>query len=184
MALLAPCVTARSLLSTTLLARVPTLKAALDSMRANIFVADLDLKLVYGNRMAMVTSRISSRSSSRSRRLDERRHERLDPPVPQGSAASSACWRPHKLPPRRRFVFGGVRLNTTSTRSPATTAQVVAMSSCGRTRRQTSQCVRCPRRRPALAFVGESLEKLTTQLTMQASDTSEGAQTAAAAVER
>jgi uncharacterized protein YoxC len=186
MALLATLRRSERSVQTSLLTRTSGLRATLDAMQANVFLADLDLKLVYGNRMAMATMA----------RIEPHLTEQFG--VTMDDILGGSIHRFHKDPTRiermlsdpsnfprdARFVFGGVRLNThinvVTDDGGSIVGYVVVWEDT--TNDESVRKVSADTSARLLAL-SNSLESLTTQLTMQASDTSEGAQTAAAAVE-
>lgn len=169
-----------------LLSRQVTLKAVLDSLQANVFVADLDLKLVYANRMAQATMRTIEPSIKEAFgiTLDEMMGGSIHRFHRDPARVETMLSNPANFPHDATFRFGAVqlttRINAIMDEDGKIHGFVVVWDD---TTQDESVRVVATETATRLLELGDNLENLTTQLTLQASNTSEGAQTAAAAVE-
>ncbi|HEY0187633.1 MAG TPA: methyl-accepting chemotaxis protein [Cellulomonas sp.] len=170
-----------------LLGSVETLRAVLDSVEANVFVADLDLVLVYANRRAMATAATiepALRESFGTGVADllfgsiHRFHR--DP-----ARVERILRDPRSFPHRATFAFGPVSLATNI--AAVTGADGVIVGYCvawddisdRRVLRETTQRVA-----DELGEASAGLSAVTTALGEQARSTALQAQTAAAATEQ
>jgi len=165
-----------------LLSRAGSVKAILDSAPTCVFVTDADGKIVYANRLATATIREISAQTRAAFGVDS--DNLVGSPVSAFHQPDSFTSDPTKFPRTSVLTFDGVTLTTVSDAIVDDNGTQLGMcitwnneSSAAQMRDTTSATS------ARLLSLGESLEALTTQLTLQASDTSEGAQTAAAAVE-
>jgi methyl-accepting chemotaxis protein len=186
MALLAPLRRRPTSTQSSLISRTNDLKAVLDSLRANVFIADLDLKLIYGNRMALATMEHIEPHLKKQfgASLDDMMGASIHRFHKDPRRIDALLANPANMPHEATFSFGEVQLttkiNTITDDDGAVLGYVVVWDDTS-----SDESVRTVSEQTSarLLSLGESLETLTTQLTLQASDTSEGAQTAAAAVE-
>jgi len=187
MALLAPLRRHTGTSEQELLSRAPALRAIVDSMRANVFIADLDLRLIYANRMALATMayREEELKSQFGVTMDDLLGSSIHRFHKDPSRIETMLRNPANFPHEATFGFGTIQLTThintiTDSDGGAVLGYVVVWED---TTNDASVRKVSTETAARLLELGEVLERLTTQLTMQASDTSEGAQTAAAAVE-
>lgn len=180
MALLAPLRRGKESTKQSLLTRAPALKATVDSLRANVFIADLDLRLIYGNRMALETmAHIEPHLKeqfgvSLADIMDGSIHRfHKDPRRIEALLANPATF-PHQA----TFTFGAVQLTTHINSITADDATVLGyvVVWADTTSDESVRAVTADTSATLLSL-GDTLETLTTQLTLQASDTAEGAQT-------
>jgi methyl-accepting chemotaxis protein len=182
MALLAPLRRRSESSQHTLLSHVSSMSAILESLPTCVYVTDAGGTIVYANRLAVAKMLEIEDSTRTAFGVDSA--NLIGSPLaafrdPNAFATESAAY------PRKGTVrFGGVTLNSVADTFEDEHGNVLGLcvtwdnDSSAATMRETTSATSS-----RLLALGDSLETLTTQLTMQASDTSEGAQTAAAAVE-
>jgi uncharacterized protein YoxC len=182
-----PLVTPRRRAGTPLLASVESLRAILDSVEANVFVADLDLQLVYANRRALATAATiepALRESFGTGVADllfgsiHRFHK--DP-----ARVERILRDPRSFPHRATFAFGPVSLATNI--NAVTGAGGVILGYCVAWEDiSAQQQIEITARRVAdeLGDASGRLSEVTTDLGDQARSTATQAQTAAAATEQ
>jgi uncharacterized protein YoxC len=158
----------------------------IDALRANVFVADLDLRLVYGNKMAMET--MKSIEPALKEQFGVSIADLMNGSIHRFHKDPSHIERmlanPANFPHEATFTFGTIQLTTHINVITGDDGEVLGYVVAWQDT-TLDESVRAVSEQTSarLLSLGDSLETLTTQLTMQASDTSEGAQTAAAAVE-
>ncbi len=169
-----------------LLAASVSSRAMLDAMDANVFLADLDLKLVYANtaarrQMERIAGAVHAQFGVT---MDDMMGGSIHRFHRDPSRIEKILADPANFPHRASFTFGDVRLTTNINAVKDDDGQVQGYcvvwvdSSMDETIRAVSTHTA-----GRLLDLGDNLENLTTALTAQASTTAEGAQTAAAAIE-
>lgn len=187
MALLAPSRRGSDTTQHPLLSRPLTLKAILDSVQSNIFVADADLRLIYANRMAHQTmgSIAASVKDAFGVSMDDMMGGSIHRFHRDPARIEKLLSNPGNFPHQATFSFGEVQLTTHINAITDDAGQihgyVVAWDDSTQDESVRTVAAETATR---LLELGDNLENLTTQLTLQASNTAEGAQTAAAAVEQ
>lgn len=187
MALLAPLRRSSENSRGSVLSRVPALKATLDSLQANVFVADLDLVLIYANRKALETmAHIAPAVKERfGVTIDDMMGGSIHRFHKDPNRIEAMLRNPSNFPHDATFSFGDVQLTTRINCITDDAGEVLGYvvvwddTSSDESVRKVSGDTAA-----RLLELGDNLENLTTQLTLQASNTAEGAQTAAAAVEQ
>lgn len=182
MALLAPLRRSNENSRGSVQSRGPALKAALDSLPSCVFVADAHGTIVYANRLAMATLREIGGQSRAEFGIDADNviGSALSKFHQAGAFTSSASTYPRTSVLR----FAGITLTTVADTivdddgNPAGLCVSWTNDSSAADMREVTNATSA-----RLLELGDNLENLTTQLTLQASNTAEGAQTAAAAVE-
>lgn len=182
MALLAPMRRRSEPSQHSLLSHAGSTTAILESLPTCVFVTDAAGIIVFANRLALSTIREIEDATRTAFGVDA--DNLIGSPLSAfhqpGAFATEATGYPRKSTLR----FNNVTLNSVADTFTDERGNVLGVcvtwdnDSSAATIRETSSATSA-----RLLELGESLETLTTQLTLQASDTSEGAQTAAAAVE-
>ncbi len=182
MALLAPLRRRTDSSQHSLLSHASSTTAILESLPTCVFVTDAAGTIVFANKLAF----------AKMREIEE--HTRVAFGVDAANLIGSPLTAFHQpgafasettgYPRTSTLKFGGVTLNSVADAFADERGNVLGVcvtwdnDSSAAAMRETSSATST-----RLLALGDSLETLTTQLTLQASDTSEGAQTAAAAVE-
>lgn len=183
MALLAPLRRRTAPSHRSLLAHAASSTAILESLPTSVFVTDAGGTIVFANKLAIAKMREIEQQTRAAFGVDS--GNLIGSPLSafqQPGASSSATF---SYPRSSTLTFDGVTLNSVADTFVDERGNVLGVcvtwdnDSSAAAIRETSAATST-----RLLELGESLETLTTQLTLQASDTSEGAQTAAAAVEQ
>ena len=183
MALLAPLRRRTEPTKNSLLSQVGSMAAILESLPTCVFVTDAKGTIVYANRLAMATIKEIEGATRTAFGVDA--SNLIGSPLSAFREPGAFATESSTYPRKGTVRFGGVMLNTVADTFTDENGTVRGLcvswdnDSSAEAIRETSSATSA-----RLLELGESLETLTTQLTLQASDTSEGAQTAAAAVEQ
>ncbi len=183
MALLAPSRRSSDAGKTALLERASHLRASIDALPTHVFITDPTGTIVFANRMAMATLREIGGPMTHEFGVD------ADTVIgtnlkefhrPDGNASD-----PNVFPRTSRLSFEETTLTTITDRIVDDSGKVLGLAVVWTNESATVQ-VRSASAETSgrLLSLGENLEALTTQLTLQAANTAEGAQTASAAVEQ
>ena len=165
-----------------LLSQASSTSAILESLPTCIFVTDAEGKIVFANRLALTTIREIEAATRTAFGVDA--GNLIGSPLSAFHQPGAYATESTGYPRKSTLRFGGVTLNSVADQVVDVRGNVLGVcvtwdnDSSGDAIRETTAATS-----NRLLALGESLETLTTQLTLQASDTSEGAQTAAAAVE-
>lgn len=165
-----------------LLSQAASVKAILDSLTTCVFVTDAGGKIVYANRLAMTTLREIGEQTRAEFGVDA--SNIVGSPLSAFHQAGGFTSSATTYPRTSVLQFAGVALTTVADAIVDENGNQLGLcvtwtNSSGEAQmRETTNATSA-----RLLSLGDTLEALTTQLTLQASDTSEGAQTAAAAVE-
>lgn len=183
MALLAPLRRRTDSSQHSLLSHVSSVKAVLEALPTCVFVTDSGGVIVFANKLAMATIQVIEAQTRTAFGVDAA--NLIGSPLAAFHDPSAFATASTGYPRKSTLKFGGVTLNSVADTFVDERGTVLGVcvtwdnDSSGADIRETSSATSA-----RLLELGESLETLTTQLTLQASDTSEGAQTAAAAVEQ
>jgi len=167
----------------SLMSHVASVKQVLEALPTRVFVTDTKGTIVYANRLAMVTLGEIGESTRAEFGVDAQNV--IGSPLSKFQQAGALVTNANGYPRKSVLHFNGITLTTIADTFTNESGEVLGVcltwddDSSAASIRETSFATAT-----RLLALGESLEALTTQLTLQASDTSEGAQTAAAAVEQ
>ena len=182
MALLAPLRRHTDSSQHSLLSHSPSTRSILESLPTCVFVTDAEGKIVFANRLAVATIRDIEDATRTAFGVDS--DNLIGSPLAAFHQPGAFAAETTGYPRKSTLRFGGVTLNSVADTFSDDRGNILGVcvswdnDSSAAAIRETSSTTSS-----RLLALGESLETLTTQLTIQASDTSEGAQTAAAAVE-
>ena len=182
MALLAPLRRRSESSQHSLLSHANSATAILECLPTCVFVTDAEGIIVFANKIAVSTIRDISVQTKAAFGVNS--DNLIGSPMSAFQQPGAFAANTTGYPQKATLRFGGVTLNSVADQIVDEHGNVLGVcvtwdnNSSSAAMRETSSATA-----NRLLELGESLGTLTTQLTMQASDTSEGAQTAAAAVE-